>query len=53
MMPEQYQKFTDMMKEAGIEAPVMINIICLAPLLNTGMLIIWLVAIIGVMFSKK
>ena len=52
MMPEQYQKFTDMMNEVGIEAPVMINIICLAPLLNTGMIIIWIIAIINAMFSK-
>lgn len=51
--PEMKIKFMESMEGTGISADKMINIICLAPLVNTGLIVVWIYLILDNIFSRK
>lgn len=50
---EQKIDFIRTMSNTGISADKMINIICLAPLVNTGLIVVWIYLILDNIFSRK
>ena len=46
-------KFIQAMEGTGIDADKMLNIICLAPLVNTGIIIVWIWVILNQIFGGK
>jgi len=51
--PAMKIEFMESMEGTGISADKMINIICLAPLVNTGLIVVWIYLILDNIFSRK
>lgn len=51
--PEKKIDFIQSVSNTSIDADKMINIICLAPLVNTGIILVWVWLILDQIFSGK